>query len=179
MKNKIVVLILLLTIALTSVRIAEAAPTAPTITCQISGKVLKVEQINRTVQESGQPWSGPITYYSVNLDILDISTYSMTGLGACDDLYAKYLEESGLIYFLEDYNKTPIKEGQTIKAIVNSRGDEWFSGNFLGILQILQDAPAGISIAGVNINPLYIIIPGVIAGSSVIIFILLKRKRKY
>ena len=42
-----------------------------------------------------------------------------------------------------EYNKSPISEGQKIKAIIHFGGDEWFNGYFLSDTKILQDTKKG------------------------------------
>lgn len=137
MRNNVIILILIVGIVFYGVQVANAVPAAPSPTCEIIAKVIKIEKTKIVTPPILQP-SDEIEYYRVKLQISEISTYQKEGSRSCDDSYIKTAEESGQILTLKEYDKNPISEGREIKAKIHFGGDERFGGYFLSDIQILS-----------------------------------------
>ncbi len=170
MRNKILILILVASVF--AIQFANAVPAAPSPTCEIIANVLNVEKTRTNIlgQSSRQ------NYYSLNLDILNISIHKQEGDFSCDNSYIDSAEKSGQILILDEYNKNPISEGQKIKAKIHLGGDERFNGYFLSDIQILEGATTE-NDKTKWLKSLRFIIPTLII-LFIILHILLKRKRK-
>lgn len=138
MRNKVVITILILGMVFCAIRIANAVPAAPSPTCEIIAKVIKIEK-TKIVTPPILQLSDEIEYYRVKLQILEISTYQKEGSRSCDDSYIKTAEEAGQILTLKEYDKNPISQGQKIKAKIHFSGDERFHGYFLSDIKITKE----------------------------------------
>jgi len=122
------------------VNFVNAVPAAPSSTCGVTADVLSVVKKQAVIGSFVPSPNGEniISYYDINLDIVGISTYIEERGIYCDDSYTKNVEESNypIILHEDQYNSTPISEGQRIKARISFGGDEFFHGYFLSGIQI-------------------------------------------
>ncbi|MFA4955045.1 MAG: hypothetical protein WC641_07085 [Patescibacteria group bacterium] len=134
MLKKIVVTALLLLLGGLTVQIARAVPAAPSPTCEITATITSVKKKTSNFKTE-QPSSESFDYYGVRLKIISSSLYAKDGNGLCEDL-AKL--ETDSIVVPDEYEKTPLKAGQKIKARMHFGGDERLGGYFLTKIEVLS-----------------------------------------
>jgi len=195
MRKTILILAFILISSISSVKIANAVPAAPSPFCEIVADVLDVKKVKRKFDLNIlEIFKG---YYNFDLNVIEISTSIQEGGMTCDNSYIDLIKQSGgAMLYSDDYNKNLTYIGQTyigqkIKAQVHYGGDENFHGFFLLDVQILEDSNGpsktknngtGEGIAGVEVilnrqifrNYILPAVLGLIIGVSLLIY----RKRK-
>lgn len=140
-KSKFFISIFTLVVSIFVARVAYAVPAAPSPTCTITATVLSIEEIKEQREDvfSEEHSTYYVDYFLVELDILDISTFTQEGLKSCDGTYVEKAEKARQILFSDDYEEMPISEGQKIEANIHFDGDERFAGFELSDVKILED----------------------------------------
>lgn len=105
------------------------APPSESPTCEIQGIVSEINEKN-----------GDLSYYDVKLKITGIAGYKPSVQeAACNENYSSQIEKAGQILFKSEYDTTPIKKGDSIKALVVFSAENTLAGYFLHDIQVTQE----------------------------------------
>jgi hypothetical protein len=107
-----------------------AAPAISSSKCHITAKVERVEKVERNVEGRKS-----FSYYSLKIHVASSTLYKQENMDDYCDRIAD--SDQKAIFSVDNYKKTPVSEGQTIKANIYWGGDEWLNGNFLSEVEII------------------------------------------
>jgi len=119
---------------------AHSVPAAPSPTCELTAKILSIEKIETKTTPIMMP-SRDVEFYSLELDILNVSTYYQDGDWSCQNGYGTGPNEIKFKIMMNEYEQIsqPLHSGQTIKGKVRFKGDERFHGHFISGIEIVNE----------------------------------------
>ncbi|MEM4366901.1 MAG: hypothetical protein QW035_02100 [Candidatus Anstonellales archaeon] len=124
-------------VALLLLGFAWAVPAAPMPICSITAEVASVEHVQQKINSMfGE--KRRIEYYSVKLNIENYTTQEYVNGRGCDWEYISRSKESKIIVGKEEYEANPFYAGGRISGSMQFRGDEWFSGYFLSVDNVID-----------------------------------------
>lgn len=127
----------------------DSVSSAPSPYCQITADVMSVDRKSAVSEMAPEIIN---EYYSVNLNISEISNFQQEGDRLCDNNYLEVVKNSGFILSLDEYDVVPVFPGQRIKGVIHFSGDEFFSGYRLASIEILDDQTNNLNLSNNELN---------------------------
>ena len=113
----------------------KKVPSAPSSVYKIKALVRDIQVRETDFAERGVSRKD-FLFYHLDLEIKSIKMHKKEGIITIDK---ERIEKEGCVVHKSDFDKNPVKIGQTIESSIHYAGDEWFNGLFLDNIKVVND----------------------------------------